>query len=480
MSFVTDTTLDEIANATSTDETALPPGWRWSTVGELAVLVQYGSSAKASENPSGVPVLRMGNIVDGKLDLGELKYLPRDHKEFPDLLLKPGDLLFNRTNSAELVGKSAVYKGNPEPCSLASYLIRVRLGNQLSPNLLAYYLNSANGRAWARSVASQQVGQANVNGTKLRALPVPVPPLDEQRRIVAEIEKQFTRLDAGVASLKRVQAALKRYRASVLKAACEGGLVPTEAELARKEGRSYEHASERLGRILVERRKTWSGRSKYREPASPDTAALSSIPEGWTWATFDQISSIVTKGSSPNWQGFNYCSDGIVFVRSENVRWGNLDLSDVAHLPIAFNQKERKSILREGDILLNLVGASIGRAAIATRQVDGGNVNQAVAVIRLVAHQMINRFAVFWLVSSDAQKRIHAEKVDVARANFSLQDTRQLPIPLPPRAEQVRIVAEVDRRLSMIEVLEAVITANLKRAERLRQSIVHQAFTGEL
>jgi hypothetical protein len=79
-----------------------------------------------------------------------------------------------------------------------------------------------------KSVVSQQVGQANVNGTKLRALRVPVPPLDEQQRIVAEIEKQFTRLEAAVASLKRVQAALKRYRASVLKAACEGPLVPTE------------------------------------------------------------------------------------------------------------------------------------------------------------------------------------------------------------------------------------------------------------
>src|SRR5207248_2089766 len=171
----------------------------------------------------------------------------------------------------------------------------------------------------------------------------------EQQRIVAEIEKQFTRLDAGVASLMRVQTALKRYRASVLKAACEGRLVPTEAELAHKENRSYETSEQLLQRILKERREKWNGKGKYKKPVSPNIVDLPSLPEGWTWASFEQISSLITKGSSPNWQGFEYCYDGVVFVRSENVRWGRLDLSDVAHLPPTFNEKERRSILRDGD-----------------------------------------------------------------------------------------------------------------------------------
>jgi type I restriction enzyme S subunit len=131
-------------------------------------------------------------------------------------------------------------------------------------------------------------------------------------------------------------------------------------------------------------------------------------------------------------------------------------------------------------VLLNLVGASIGRAAIATAEVDGGNVNQAVAVIRLVAKKTMNQFAMLWLNSTDGQKRIHAEKVDVARANFSLEDTRVLPFPLPPLAEQTRIVAEVERRLSVVEELESVVSANLQRATRLRQSILQKAFTGEM
>ena len=104
---------------------ALPVGWEWKTVGEMVDEMQYGTSAKTSEDATGVPVLRMGNIKDGSLVLDSFKYLPTDHEEFPALLLQDGDLLFNRTNSAELVGKSAVYRGNPSPCSCASYLIRI-------------------------------------------------------------------------------------------------------------------------------------------------------------------------------------------------------------------------------------------------------------------------------------------------------------------------------------------------------------------
>ena len=109
--------------------------------------------------------------------------------------------------------------------------------------------------------------------------------------IVAEIEKQFTRLEAGVAGLRRVQANLKRYRAAVLKAACEGKLVPTEAELARQEGRTYETGAQLLERILSERRRKWSGKGKYKEPEKPDVINLPSLTAGWTWASPEQLSS---------------------------------------------------------------------------------------------------------------------------------------------------------------------------------------------
>ncbi|MGQ0444876.1 MAG: restriction endonuclease subunit S [Beijerinckiaceae bacterium] len=197
----------------------LVEGWTFTTVGKLAERVQFGSSAKTSEDDDGIPVLRMGNIIGGSLDSSELKYLPADHSEFPELLLKPGDLLFNRTNSAELVGKTAMYAGRPDPCSFASYPIRVRLSNQCLPQFLAFYINSVFGRAWIKTVVNQQVGQANVNGTKLKALVVPLPPLAEQHRIVAEVERRLSvieELEATIsANLKRAEG----LRQSVLRVA---------------------------------------------------------------------------------------------------------------------------------------------------------------------------------------------------------------------------------------------------------------------
>jgi len=143
-------------------------------------------------------------------------------------------------------------------------------------------------------------------------LPVPVAPLHEQRRIAEAIESYFSRLDDAVATLERVQRNLKRYRASVLKAAVEGRLVPTEAteaELARRQGRDYESASALLERILLERRRRWAEaelakmkaagkaptngkwKAKYKEPVAPDTTELPDLPGGWCWASVEQLAS---------------------------------------------------------------------------------------------------------------------------------------------------------------------------------------------
>jgi type I restriction enzyme S subunit len=166
----------------------------------------------------------MGNIADGNLSLEKLKYLPKAHEEFPELLLQTGDLLFNRTNSAELVGKTAVFRGTPMPCSFASYLIRVRLCDGCLPDMIAYYINSVFGRAWIASCVSQQVGQANVNGTKLQAFAVPLPPLAEQTRIVAEVERRLSLVEELEMSVSaNLQRAL-RLRQSILQKAFAGEL----------------------------------------------------------------------------------------------------------------------------------------------------------------------------------------------------------------------------------------------------------------
>ena len=186
--------------------------------------------------------------------------------------------------------------------------------------------------------------QSNISQTVVKGFPFLVAPLPEQHRIVAEIEKQFTRLDASVAALKRVQANLKRYRASVLKAACEGKLVPTEAELAQSEGRDYEPADRLLERILSERRARWESqeqrRGKYKEPVAPDTSDLPELLEGWVWSTLAQISHLkggVTKGQRPRDQVLRE----VPYLRVANVQRGFLDLSEVKCISVPVETIEK-------------------------------------------------------------------------------------------------------------------------------------------
>jgi type I restriction enzyme, S subunit len=221
----------------------LPEGWVWASVDDVSELVQYGSSAKATSMDD-VPVLRMGNIADGELTYDDLKYLPTSHAEFPDLLLADGDILFNRTNSPELVGKTAVFRDQGRPTSFASYLIRVRV-LFIEPELVSSYLNSPYGKAWIRSQVSQQVGQANVNGTKLKALMLPLPPVEEQKRLTSLLARVTERVVAAqqkVDELRNLSAALD---AAVLSKAFRGELVPQDP--------NDEPASVLLERIRAER-----------------------------------------------------------------------------------------------------------------------------------------------------------------------------------------------------------------------------------
>ncbi len=203
----------------------LPKGWVWARVGWLTLNMQYGTSEKANLNAAGIPVLRMGNIQAGSLDYNNLKYLPINTKGLDKLVLEPGDLLFNRTNSAELVGKTAIYRENHPQATFASYLIRVQLHPNVLPDNVSFHINSIYGRQFIASVVSQQVGQANVNGTKLANMPIPLAPFAEQHRIVAEVERRLSVLneleETISVSLKRAA----RLRQAILKRAFEGRLV---------------------------------------------------------------------------------------------------------------------------------------------------------------------------------------------------------------------------------------------------------------
>jgi type I restriction enzyme S subunit len=175
------------------DETpfALPEGWMWARLGHLTKASDYGTSQKASNIKDDVPVLRMNNINGGKVVCENLKYLPYSIDDLPRLYLQHNDLLFNRTNSYELVGKTGIYKGDSDKMTFASYLIRLSFFSEfLDVEFINLVMNSAYFRQYQiEPNITQQTGQANFNGTKLSTTLIPIPPFEEQKRVVAKVDE---------------------------------------------------------------------------------------------------------------------------------------------------------------------------------------------------------------------------------------------------------------------------------------------------
>ena len=407
-------------------------------------------------------------------------------------LLNDGDILISRAGS---VGFSHVVEHAP-PAVFASYLIRYRPEDGIVARYVGAFLESSD---YWRQVAEGAAGIAisNINAKKLAAVTLPLAPTREQDRIVDEIEKQFTRLDAAVAGLKRVQASLKRYRASVLKAACEGLLVPTEAELARREGRSYETGEQLLKRFLLERRARWEAdqavkataagkaprddgwKAKYEVPVAPAEKPVW-LPESWEFVRLEQASTLITKGTTPTSVGLAFTDSGIPFVKVENLNRGRIrSLGGGSFINESAHETLRRSALMPGDLLISIAG-TIGRVARVEEGDTPSNTNQAVALIRGTDLGFAGLFALHMLDSTFVQQQLQGVARGGAMNNVSLQNVRDIEIPLPPLAEQHRIADEVERRLSVVEELESVIDTNVARCARLRQSILKRAFEGKL
>ncbi|MBI2288832.1 MAG: restriction endonuclease subunit S [Betaproteobacteria bacterium] len=311
----------------------------------------------------------------------------------------------------------------------------------------------------------------------IRAYPIPLPLVDVQRQLVAEIEKQFTRLEAGIAALRRVQANLKRYRAAVLKAACEGRLVPTEAELARKEGRAYESADKLLARILTERREKWTGRGKYKEPTLPDTEKLAFPPEGWTWTRLD--AAIVSGPQNGVYLHRDLYGRGHPILRIDDYQNGwvrpveQLNSVDADRNTIATYQ------LQSGDLVVNRVNSMthLGKCLVVRENLVPALFESNMMRARL-ATGIRPQYVELYLHSEEGRARLTSgAKWAVNQASINQQDVRRTALPLPPLAEQKRIVAEVERRLSVVEEQKAVVTSTFQRATRLRQSVLQRAFS---
>jgi type I restriction enzyme S subunit len=215
----------------------IPDGYVVGTIGDTTTHLEYGTSRRAAGSPeSDIPILRMGNIQDGRLDLADLKHITAN-PEIERLLLEPGDLLFNRTNSPELVGKSAVFRGET-PTTFASYLIRVRFHpDVVDPEFANYWINSAWGRAWANLAKTDGVSQSNINGSKLALMPIPLPPTEEQQLIIERATRLLATADLLLQQLHDATKTLARSSQSILAKAFRGELVLSSSSSRAFEGR---------------------------------------------------------------------------------------------------------------------------------------------------------------------------------------------------------------------------------------------------
>ena len=177
------------------------------------------------------------------------------------------------------------------------------------------------------------------------------------------------------------------------------------------------------------------------------------VPEGWAWSRLVSLTAIITKGASPKWQGVDYTSSGTMFITSENVEVETLLLESPKFLPEKINKIQPRSILETHDILTNIVGASIGRTCEYTL-VDSANTNQAVAIIRLIAVDMVS-YVVKCLNSDYCVNLMFANQVNVARANLSLSSLANFLIPIPPLKEMYRIIAHLDCSLRHISGIQS-------------------------
>ena len=226
--------------------------------------VRYGSSAKSSKTGE-IPVLRMGNIQSMELDWTDLVYTDRPD-EIEKYQLEPGDVLFNRTNSPALVGKTAIYRGE-QPAIYAGYLIRVKCGETLLPEYLNYALNSSVGRAYCWRVKSDSVSQSNINAQKLKAFEFLVPTIEEQQQIIDQIHSAFSKIDRLAAEAEKAQKLSDRLDERILAKAFAGQLVSQDP--------SDEPASVLLERI----RETRANAPKKTRPRRTKATSMKKDPK---------------------------------------------------------------------------------------------------------------------------------------------------------------------------------------------------------
>ena len=432
----------------------VPKGWLWARIFSIADDLPYGT-AKKSEKEGKLVVLRMGNIQSGEIDYNDLVY-SSDEEDIARYSLIPGDLLFNRTNSAEWVGKTAIYRGDV-PCIYAGYLIRVR--THINAEYLNAVMNSGYAKDYCNSVKTDGVNQSNINAQKLGAFLVPIPPIKEQLRIDAYIAKALPHVQAIGQNKADIAALVSLTKSKILDLAVHGQLVPhnpNDGPASVLLDRIRAEKKELVKQGIIKQDKRESGiflgedNSYYLKQGdhveAVDSQFLFDLPDGWSWCLLPNISHSElgkTLDQAKN------TGDLHPYLRSVNIRWDEVDLSDVNQMRFEPEEMDRYTITK-GDLLI-CEGGDVGRSAI---WISDNDILYQNALHRVRFWGGINpRFFMYYMMFYESKGIIKDICKGVTIKHLTGNVLNSIPFALPPVDEQIAIVAKIDEAFKLLNTI---------------------------
>jgi type I restriction enzyme S subunit len=426
------------ANTKSTKEEKglrpLPDGWVWTTVGQVTQPIEKVSPGQKPDIPFVyIDISSIDNSIQKIVEPKE--YLGSEAPSRARQLVRANDVVFStvRTYLKNVALVPETYDGQ-----IASTGFSVLRANDSTQSKFLFYFTLTDEFLFPLNELQRGTSYPAVRDGDVRVQPFPLPPMPEQERIVSRLEELLSDLDAGVAALERVRAGVKRYKASVLKAACEGKLFGEKPE---------------------------------------------GLPEGWRQATVAELSDGSKHALKAGPFGSSlkkefYVPKGYKIYGQEQVIRGDPYFGDY-YINEDRYQQLKSNAVKPGDILISLVG-TIGKVLILPGNIEPGIINPRLVKLSLDRNLIDSRYFKFYMETETAKHYFstvsHGETMDV----LNLGILKTLPIPIPPLEEQRRIVAEVERRLELARAVESAVEVGLKRAARLRQAVLWSAFEGRL
>lgn len=483
----------------------LPAGWVWSTLGEITKINPGVDINEITEETlvSFVPMAAV-EAISGKMDSTSARPLREVRRGFT--AFQTGDVLFAKITPSMENGKSAVARKLISGIGFGStefHVLRPEVG--IEANLIRYYLSQEQFRREARSKMTGTAGQMRVPTAFIDNHPFPLAPQNEQKRIATKLDELFSQLDSALEALQAARARVKAYRMTSLTAAISGVLSASWREESRAANETPEDAQGLLACILGEHRTHWeeeqrakhaaktksqkkllddeSWKTKYPTPAAPDTRTLPDLPNGWCWATIEQLAApeanAITDGPfGSNLKSEHYTITGPRVIRLQNIGDG-IFRDEYAHISSEHFERLHRHEIFAGNLVIAALGERPPRSCIVPEAV-GRAVVKADCIKFKTSPHISAKYVNFVLNAETTRERATKLLHGVGRPRLNLGEIKSIAIPLPPRAEQEYIVAEVEERLTVAAQGEAALDANEKRVKALRQSILKRAFTGEL